>query len=122
MVVNLQTIMKRFRKTEDVDKWMSLVEHPSNQDSYCIHVKKGTFKGVIFYYGKVSLIEEGDTLRLKFDTTVVENPRKHNVKSQKFTKLAGTILEHHLRQCSTGEASFDAEFIVGGDDKIIEES
>lgn len=121
MVVSLQTILTRFQKNKDFDKWVSLIEHPANPNTYAIHIKKGTFKDTVYFYGKVQLTDMGDSCRLSFETTVIENPRKHNVKSAKFTKLAGDILTYHLEQCSNGNGVIDTDYLEGANDTIIEE-
>jgi hypothetical protein len=100
---------------------VALVEHPFNPNTYSIHIKKGTFKDVVYCYGKVSFKEEGDNLRLCFETTVIENPRKHDIKSKKFTKLTGNILEYHLQQCASGNGVMDTEYVEGQDVQVIED-
>lgn len=120
MVGSLTTLWKRLKKT-DIDKWVEFIEHPASNEMYAVHIKKGTFKDIVYFYGKVNLVEINDSLVLKYDTTVVENPRKHNIHSNKFKKLTGDILRHQLSQVDLDKAVLSTEYVSGENDIVIDE-
>jgi len=57
-------------------------------------IEDGTYKDVIYTYGKVTPIEDknSDKLRLKFEYNVHENPNKCNTDSGDFINVIGDIL------------------------------
>lgn len=120
MAAGLTNLWKRLTKSE-VDKWVELVEHPASNEIFAIRIKKGSYKDVVFLYGSVRFIEANGKLTLQYETTILENPRNHNVHSNKFKKLTGDILAFYLEQTSIG-AVLDTEYIAGSGDKVIDES
>tara|TARA_Y100001937_G_scaffold121391_1_gene180096 strand:+ start:625 stop:915 length:291 start_codon:yes stop_codon:yes gene_type:complete len=69
------------------------VENP-NMDMTGFKIEDGTYKDVIYTYGKVTPIEDknSDKLRLKFEYNVHENPNKCNTDSGDFINVIGDIL------------------------------
>lgn len=120
MAVGLTKLWKRLTKNE-IDKWVELVEHPASNEIFAIKIKKGSYKDVVFLYGSVRFIESNEKLTLQYETTVLENPRNHNIHSNKFKKLTGDILAFYLEQTSAG-AMLDTEYIAGSKDEVIDES
>lgn len=66
------------------------------------HVKLGAtsdYPDVVFQYGEVKLIEEDDSLRVKFEYEVFENPNKLRVeRSDEFVDYIGEILMINLEE------------------------
>lgn len=56
-----------------------------------IELTSGEFSGIIYTYGKVRLIEEGDTLRVQFEYDIRENPIG-DIDRDKFKNHIGDIL------------------------------
>lgn len=56
------------------------------------------YRGVIFQFGKVQLIEEDEQLRVKFEYEVFANPNFMNTDSDKFRQYAGHILVNNLEE------------------------
>lgn len=54
-----------------------------------IHLTSGPFKGIIYSYGKVQFIEEGETLRLKFEYDLEES---YQIDEAEFKNYIGDIL------------------------------
>ena len=71
----------------------SYQENPSNELTG-FKIEDGTYKDVIYTYGKVTPIEDknSDKLRLKFEYNVHENPNKCNTDSGDFINVIGDIL------------------------------
>ena len=69
------------------------VENP-NMDMTGFKIEDGTYKDVIYTYGKVTPIEDknSDKLRLKFEYNVHENPNRCNTDSGDFINVIGDIL------------------------------
>ena len=69
------------------------VENP-NMDMTGFKIEDGTYKDVIYTYGKVTPIEDknSDKLRLEFEYNVHENPNKCNTDSGDFINVIGDIL------------------------------
>lgn len=121
MAAVLTNLWKRITKN-DIDKWVELVEHPSLSEVFAIKIKKGTYKDVVYFYGKVNFIETNGNLVLKYETTVLENPRKHNIHSNKFKKITGDILSYYLSQSNGGNSFVDTDYLSGGNDVVLDES
>lgn len=66
------------------------------------HVKLGDsspFPGLVYQYGEVQLLEEGEHLRVKYVFEIFDNPNCLNVsKSKAFSEYAGEILMVNLRE------------------------
>lgn len=66
------------------------------------HVKlgdKSPFPGVVYQYGEVKLIEEDDSLRVKFKFEIFDNPSDLKVeRSDAFVDYIGEILMKNLEE------------------------
>ena len=54
-------------------------------------ITEGKYKGVRFQYGRISFDEQGDSMALKFDYNLIENPNKLE-ENQEFVDTLGEIL------------------------------
>ena len=74
-------------------------------------IEDGTYKDVIYTYGKVSPIEdkESDKLRLKFEYNVHENPTKQNTDSGDFINVIGDILAIEVEKDNNGNSGTNRE-------------
>ena len=59
-------------------------------DNQWIELLDGQYKGSVYQYGKVDLIEEGETLRLKFEYFM--KPQYNDPGTQAFKNYLGDIL------------------------------
>lgn len=50
------------------------------------------YPGVLFQFGKVNFVEENDSLRVKFEYEVFDNPNQLNTKSDEFIEYIGRLL------------------------------
>lgn len=75
-----------------------LIEDNLHQDQFLIQLTSGDYTGVVYRYGKVSIIEENDQARLKFVYKIESVPDHgfHTVESLnenvKFKKALGDVL------------------------------
>ncbi len=89
-----------------------LVEKEQN-DFLSIKIKKGSYKNVIYTYGKVSINEdkENDVATLKFSYNIEETPKKWTKEqlddSVKFRNHIGGILAWMLE--NYGDGAFDEQ-------------
>ena len=85
-------------------------ENPTS-DLTGFKIEDGTYKDVIYTYGKVSPIEdkESDKLRLKFEYNVHENPNKCNTDSGDFIGVIGDILAIEVEKDTNGNSGKDRE-------------
>ena len=83
----------------------SYQENPSNE-VMGFKIEEGTYKDVIYTYGKVNFIEdeESDKLRLKFEYDVHENPTKQNTDSSDFINVIGDILAIEVERNPSGHS------------------
>ena len=74
-------------------------------------IEDGTYKDVIYTYGKVSPIEdkESDKLRLKFEYNVHENPNKCDTESTDFINIMGDILAIEVEKDNNGNSGTNRE-------------
>ena len=86
------------------------MEYPKH-DLTGFKIEDGTYKDVIYTYGKVSPIEdkESDKLRLKFEYNVHENPNKCNTDSGDFIGVIGDILAIEVEKDTNGNSGKDRE-------------
>lgn len=78
-----------------IKRMYELVERDTELGPFhAVHIKKGDYKGLVYYYGAMRFQEvpELDTLKLKFTFDVIENPKQFNTASPFFEQLAGDIL------------------------------
>lgn len=60
---------------------------------------KSPYPGILYQYGEVQLLEEGDQLRVKFKYEIFDNPERHMVEfSPGFVDYIGEILMTNLRE------------------------
>lgn len=59
---------------------------------YFIELTEGDFKGIIYSFGKVELIDEGDHARLSFDYIIEDKEDYPNLDVEKFQREIGDIL------------------------------
>jgi len=86
----------------------SYQENPQNQLTG-FKIEEGTYKDVIYTYGKVSPIEENEKLRLKFDYNVHENPNKCDTESTDFINVMGDILAIEVEKDNNGNSGTNRE-------------
>ena len=88
----------------------SYQENPTNELTG-FKIEEGTYKDVIYTYGKVSWTEdkESDKLRLKFEYNVHENPNKCNTDSGDFIDVIGDILAIEVEKDTNGNSGKDRE-------------
>ena len=85
-------IKEKLYPKEGVDYELVDVDLPLKVTS--VKILKGTFKGIVYHYGKVE-IEEGTQPKLKFDYYIDENGKfelSELHKNKKFDTLMGDIL------------------------------
>jgi hypothetical protein len=73
---------------------------PSEEDNKTdISILKGKYAGVIYQYGKASIVEEGSFARLAFDYTII-NPSSFDIddlqNDEEFVTMIGDILTEIL--------------------------
>lgn len=56
------------------------------------------YPDVVYQYGAVSLFEENDSLRVKFDYEVFANPKMLDTKSRQFIDYIGHVLMTNLEE------------------------
>ena len=86
----------------------SYQQNPQNQLTG-FKIEEGTYKDVIYTYGKVSPIEENEKLRLKFDYNVHENPNKCDTDSTDFINVMGDILAIEVEKDNNGNSGTNRE-------------
>ena len=88
----------------------SYQENPTS-DLTGFKIEDGTYKDVIYTYGKVSTIEDKESvkLRLKFEYNVHENPNKCNTDSGDFISVIGDILAIEVEKDTNGNSGKDRE-------------
>ena len=66
-------------------------------------ITEGKYKDVIYYYGKVKFVEDGESMRLKFDYNVARNPENADTDNKEFKNIIGDILAENIeRQLDDG--------------------
>jgi hypothetical protein len=65
---------------------------------YLIELTEGEFKGIIYSFGSVEFIEEGDHARLKFDYDIENKDEFPNLDSAKFEEYIGGILVEMIEE------------------------
>ena len=86
----------------------SYQENPKNQLTG-FKIEEGTYKDVIYTYGKVSPIKEDEKLRLKFEYNVHEKPDKVNTDSDDFINVIGDILAIEVEKDTNGNSGKNRE-------------
>ena len=86
----------------------SYQENPQS-DLTGFKIEEGTYKDVIWTYGKVQPIEESEKLRLKFEYNVHENPNKCNTESGDFINILGYILALEVEKDTDGNSGKNRE-------------
>ena len=86
----------------------SYQENPKNQLTG-FKIEEGTYKDVIYTYGKVSPIEEDEKLRLKFEYNVHENPNECDTDSSDFINVIGDILAIEVEKENNGDSGKNRE-------------
>jgi len=56
-----------------------------------IKIKGGQYDGIVFKYGKISLLEENDNLNVTMDIEMVNAPEDFNKNEQNFINIVGEI-------------------------------
>lgn len=78
-----------------------LIEHKdASPEHWCIKIKDGEYKGLIYQYQTVSITEEQDEdgAVLKFKTAVVSKPDDLNLTKEKDQSIMGAILVNILNE------------------------
>lgn len=89
---------------------------------HAVRIRKGDYKGVVYYYGAARFeeIPEINSVKLRFTFDVIENPKQFNISSTFFQQLAGDILTDILTN-SPEKAVFVPNLKKVHDDEGIEE-
>jgi len=78
-----------------------LIEHKdASPEHWCIKIKDGEYKGVIYQYQTVKIEEEKneDGAVLKFKTAFIETPNSVNLTKEKDQSIMGAILVNILNE------------------------
>ena len=86
----------------------SYQENPQS-DLTGFKIEEGTYKDVIWTYGKVQPIEESEKLRLKFEYNVHENPNECNTDNEDFINIIGDILAKEVEKDTDGNSGKNRE-------------
>ena len=86
----------------------SYQENPQS-DLTGFKIEEGTYKDVIWTYGKVQPIEESEKLRLKFEYNVHENPNECNTDNDDFINIIGDILAIEVEKDTDGNSGKNRE-------------
>ena len=86
----------------------SYQENPQS-DLTGFKIEEGTYKDVIWTYGKVQPIEESEKLRLKFEYNVHENPNEVDTNSESFINVMGDILAIEVEKDNNGNSGKNRE-------------
>lgn len=89
-------LLSKMRKVQDDD-----YEIIDKGDEFFHHIllkETSPYPSVVFQFGKVQLIEEDESLRVKFEYETFANPNLLNVQSQDFRKYIGNILMTNLEE------------------------
>jgi hypothetical protein len=95
----------------------TFVEHKGEEDWY-IKIKEGDYKDVIYKYGRIEVLEEGESARLKFQFSVSSVPDELGMTEEDFNEdttfmnLIGDILTHVIEDAMT-----TGQYKLGNDDK-----
>jgi hypothetical protein len=87
----------------NLDNMISFVERPDSE-LYSVKIKVGTYKDVIYTYGKVNIAEDeaNDRLKVSFDYRIEEVPKHTNKKklekSEEFKNYIGNILTNLIEE------------------------
>lgn len=104
------TIPNPFRTNNSVKDCYEVFEDERLTAICAVRVKKGKYKDLVYFYGKVQLLPEEDTLRLKFETFVLDNPRKHDTNTQRFKMFSGDVLVDIM---NSNQGEYTEEFFNG---------
>ena len=58
-----------------------------------IKLLESPYKGIIYTYGKVELLDEGDKLRIKFEYDLIEDPYNSDLNVEDFEVYIGDVLQ-----------------------------
>lgn len=62
---------------------------------FAVSVKRGKYKGVLYYYGAVRFVEENDFLRLVYTYDIIRNPSGEDLRSSgEFSQYVGKKLSY----------------------------
>ena len=99
----------------------SFVENASSQDEWHVKIKEGDYKGIVYKYGVIEIIEpehEADEARLKYQFKVVHLPQSLDFTEEdlnqdvEFLNLLGDILLHIVE-----DAMENNKYKLGNNDK-----
>ena len=74
-----------------------LLDEKDPQGFFYVKLTDGKHEGIIYSYGKVEFIEEGETLRLKFDYDIIDD-NDIDVDTQEFKQEIGDILMQMIEE------------------------
>jgi hypothetical protein len=77
-----------------MEEYYEIIERGDENFHHILLKKK--FEGIEYQYGEVQLIEENDTLRVKFEFEVFANPKKIDTSTRAFNDHLGRILMENL--------------------------
>lgn len=88
--------MSKLRKVQDDD--YEIIDKGDDSFHHILLKESSPFASVTFQFGKVQLIEENDSLRVKFEYEVFSNPGRHDVLGEEFREYIGHILMTNLEE------------------------
>lgn len=94
----------------------AFVENDFSDDSWHVKINEGTYKDIVYKYGKIQIKEGGDEATLGFQYSIVDLPEHFDVEDLNcnvdFMDTLGDILSHIIEDSlETGK------FKLGNDDK-----
>lgn len=78
-------------------KRYKLLDEKDPQGFFYVKLTDRPYEGIIYSYGKVELLEEGDSLRLKFDYEIIDD-NSIDVDEQAFKQEIGDILVEMIEE------------------------
>jgi hypothetical protein len=92
-----------------------MIEHPSDSKAWAIDIRRGEFKGIVYAYGRVQIIEDDDkqNATMKFELQILNVPdyvkdKPFNEETQdRFHELAHRILCEELESYFTDKERYD---------------
>jgi hypothetical protein len=88
--------MSKLRKIADND--YEIIDKGEENFHHIVLKDSSPFPSVVFQFGKVQLIEENESLRVKFEYEVFNNPQKLDTQADNFREYIGHILMTNLEE------------------------
>jgi hypothetical protein len=93
-----------------------MIHHPNDDKAWAIDIRKGEFKGIVYAYGRVQIIEDEQkqNATMKFEVDILNIPDYIKDKpfteehEEKFHELAHKILCEELESYFTDKEKYDS--------------